>query len=230
MIEDIRKSYELSELTEAEAGDDPFLLLRRWLDDALQANLIEPNAMCLATVDERGNPDARFVLLRGLDDAGLVFYTNVNSVKGRQLAHRPCATLVFWWGALERQIRLRGRIEQVSEAEADAYFARRPRGHQLAAWVSPQSEPIPSRAWLEQRAAGGGRGLGGGPPPPARPTGRATGSSPTRLSSGRGVATACTIGSCSRASLTGVGRGYGLRRDYSPSGRSGNSSRLFSPK
>jgi pyridoxamine 5'-phosphate oxidase len=121
MIEDIRKSYELGELTEAEAGDDPFALLRRWLDDALQANL--------------------------------VFYTNGNSAKGRQLTHRPYATLVFWWGALERQVRLRGRIAQVSEAEADAYFARRPRGHQLAAWVSPQSEPIPSRAWLEQRAA-----------------------------------------------------------------------------
>jgi pyridoxamine 5'-phosphate oxidase len=153
MIEDIRKSYELSELTEAAAGDDPFLLLRRWLDDALKADIIEPNAMCLATVDEQGNPDARFVLLRGLDDAGLVFYTNGESAKGKQLAHHPYATLVFWWGALERQIRLRGRIEPVSDAEADAYFARRPRGHQLAAWVSPQSEPIPSRAWLEQRAA-----------------------------------------------------------------------------
>jgi pyridoxamine 5'-phosphate oxidase len=205
MIEDIRKSYELGELTEAEAGDDPFALLRRWLDDALQANLIEPNAMCLATVDEQGNPDARFVLLRGLDDAGLVFYTNANSAKGQQLAHRPYATLVFWWGALERQIRLRGRIEQVSDAEADAYFARRPRGHQLAAWVSPQSEPIPSRAWLEQRAAEVEREFEGREVP-ARRTGRGIGSSLTRLSSGRGVGTACTIGSCSRASLTGVGR------------------------
>jgi len=152
MIEDIRKSYERDELTEEQAGDNPFLLLRRWLEAALEANIIEPNAMCLATVDAHGNPDARFVLLRGLDDSGLVFYTNSNSAKGKQMAHHPYATLVFWWGVLERQIRLRGRVEQVSDATADAYFARRPRGHQLAAWVSPQSEPIPSREWLEQRA------------------------------------------------------------------------------
>ena len=110
MIEDIRKSYEFDELTEEKAGGDPFLLLRRWLDEALQADIIEPNAMCLATVDVQGNPDARFVLLRGLDDEGLVFYTNGNSAKGKQLAHHPYATLVFWWGALERQIRLRGSI------------------------------------------------------------------------------------------------------------------------
>ena len=210
MIEDIRKSYELSELTEAEAGDDPFALLRRWLDDALQANLIEPNAMCLATVDEQGNPDARFVLLRGLTDDGLVFYTNGNSAKGKQLAHHPYATLVFWWGALERQVRLRGRIEPVSDAEADAYFARRPRGHQLAAWVSPRASRFRAvRGWSSapRRWSASSRGA----KCPARPTGRATGSSLTRSSSGRGVATACTIGSCSRASLTGVGRVCGSR-------------------
>lgn len=153
MIDRIRKSYELGELTEATAGDDPVALLQRWLEDALNAALIEPNAMCVATVDEHGNPDARFVLLRGFDERGLVFYTNSQSAKGKQLAHRPYATLVFWWGALERQVRVRGRVEIVRDAEADAYFATRPRGHQLAAWVSPQSEPIPDRAWLEARAA-----------------------------------------------------------------------------
>lgn len=153
MIDRIRKSYELGELTEESAGDDPVALMERWLQDALNANLIEPNAMCLATVDEAGNPDARFVLLRGFDERGLVFYTNSQSPKGKQLTHRPYATLVFWWGALERQVRVRGMVEQVSDAEADAYFATRPRGHQLAAWVSPQSQPIPDRAWLEQRAA-----------------------------------------------------------------------------
>lgn len=153
MLEDIRKSYELDALTEEKAGDDPFGLLRRWLEDAVSANIVEPNAMCVATVDAQGNPDARFVLLRGLDDEGLVFYTNGTSAKGRQIANHPYATLVFWWGALERQIRARGRVVQVSDAEADAYFARRPRGHQMAAWVSPQSEPVPDRAWLEQRAA-----------------------------------------------------------------------------
>lgn len=153
MLEDIRKSYELDALTEENADADPFVMLRRWLEDALKANLIEPNAMCLATVDEQGNPDARFVLLRGVDDEGLVFYTNGNSAKGKQVAQHPYATLVFWWAALERQIRVQGPITQVSDVEADAYFARRLRGHQLAAWVSPQSEPISDRAWLEQRAA-----------------------------------------------------------------------------
>jgi pyridoxamine 5'-phosphate oxidase len=153
MIDRIRKSYEIGELTEAAAGDNPFALMQQWLQDALNAELIEPNAMCLATVDEQGNPDARFVLLRGFDERGLVFYTNSQSAKGKQLAHRPYATLVFWWGALERQVRIRGRIELVGDAESDAYFATRPRGHQLAAWVSPQSEPIPDRAWLEGRAA-----------------------------------------------------------------------------
>jgi len=133
MIEDIRKSYERDELTEEQAGDNPFLLLRRWLEEALEANIIEPNAMCLATVDAHGNPDARFVPLRGLDDDELVFYTNINCAKGKQMAHHPYATLVFWWGVLERQIRRRGRVEQVSDAMADAYFARRPREHQLAA-------------------------------------------------------------------------------------------------
>jgi hypothetical protein len=89
MVEDIRKSYELDELTEEKAGDDPFLLLRRWLDEALQADIIEPNAMCLATVDEQGNPDARFVLLRGLDDAGLVFYTNGEQREGQAARASP---------------------------------------------------------------------------------------------------------------------------------------------
>ncbi|MDM7461838.1 MAG: pyridoxamine 5'-phosphate oxidase [bacterium] len=153
MIDRIRKSYEIGELTEAAAGEDPFALLHTWLQDALNAEIIEPNAMCLATVDEQGNPDARFVLLRGFDASGLVFYTNGQSAKGQQLAHRPYASLVFWWGALERQVRVWGRVEQVSGSEADAYFATRPRGHQLAAWVSPQSAPIPDRAWLEARAA-----------------------------------------------------------------------------
>ncbi len=153
MVDRIRKSYELGELTEETAGDDPFALFRQWLQDALNAAIVEPNAMCLATVDPHGDPDARFVLLRGFDDRGLAFYTNSRSSKGRQLAHRAYATGVFWWGALERQVRVRGRVEPVDDAEADAYFATRPRGHQLTAWVSPQSEPVPNREWLEQRMA-----------------------------------------------------------------------------
>ncbi len=152
MIEKIRQSYERDALDEAQLHPDPCQQLRQWIDDAITEQVIEPNAMCLATVDEEGHPDARFVLLRGLDERGLVFYTNRQSAKGKQLAHNPHATVVFWWGALERQVRIVGSVELVSEEEADAYFATRPRGHQLSAWVSPQSEVVPSREWLEQRA------------------------------------------------------------------------------
>ncbi len=152
MIEHIRQSYERDTLDESKLDPNPFRQLRAWLDDAISAQVIEPNSMCLATVDEQGHPDARFVLLRGLDERGLVFYTNSRSAKGRQLAHCPYATAVFWWGVLERQVRVSGSVELVSEEEADAYFATRPRGHQLSAWVSPQSEVVPSREWLEEHA------------------------------------------------------------------------------
>lgn len=152
-VQQTRLSYERGALTESEVLTDPFEQLRLWLTEAKEARLTEPNAMCLATVDENGYPDARFVLLRGLDARGLVFYTNSQSTKGVQLAQCPYATAVFWWGALERQVRVRGRVETVSEAEVDAYFATRPRGHQISAWVSPQSQVIPHREWLETRLA-----------------------------------------------------------------------------
>lgn len=150
-VQALRKSYERSELTETQVDPNPFRQLEQWLHDALESQVIEPNAMCLATVDAQGHPDARFVLLRGLDERGLVFYTNSQSAKGQQLAHCPQATLVFWWGVLERQVRIQGRVEIVSPEEADAYFATRPRGHQLSAWVSQQSTVVPSREWLEAR-------------------------------------------------------------------------------
>ncbi len=146
-----RTSYELGELTEEQADENPFRQLERWLEDAMESQVVEPNAMCLATVDEHGHPDARFVLLRGMDERGLVFYTSSESTKGKQLAHSQRATLVFWWGELQRQVRVQGYVETIPAEEADAYFTTRPRGHQLAAWASPQSQPIPDRHWLEHR-------------------------------------------------------------------------------
>ncbi len=164
-VQALRKSYERSELTEAQVDPNPFRQLEQWLHDAIESQVIEPNAMCLATVDAQGHPDARFVLLRGLDERGLVFYTNSQSTKGQQLAHCPYATLVFWWGILERQVRIQGQVEIVSPEEADAYFATRPRGHQLSAWVSQQSTVVPSREWLEARLAEVERQFEGKPVP-----------------------------------------------------------------
>ncbi len=149
----VRVDYNQGQLLETEVDPDPIRQLERWLKEAMEAQVVEPNAMCIATVDESGYPDARFVLLRGLDERGLVFYTHAHSAKGRQLSHNPRACAVFWWDALQRQVRVQGTVEPVSDAEADDYFASRPRGHQLAAWVSPQSQPIPNRQVLEERMA-----------------------------------------------------------------------------
>jgi pyridoxamine 5'-phosphate oxidase len=161
----LRRSYERSALLESEVDADPVRQLQRWLQEAIDAQLIEPYAMCLATADESGHPDARYVLLRRLDERGLVFYTNAHSVKGCQLDAHPWAAVVFWWGELERQVRVQGHVERVSDEEADAYFTSRPRGHQLAAWASPQSEVIPNREVLETRYAEVERRFEGQPVP-----------------------------------------------------------------
>jgi pyridoxamine 5'-phosphate oxidase len=125
--------------------------LQRWLDDAMRAELIEPNAMCIATADAQGRPSARMVLLRGLDARGLVFYTSYFSRKGRELSENPNGSALFYWAAFERQVRVEGKVEQISEDESDAYFATRPRGHRLSAWASEQSEPVEGRELLDQR-------------------------------------------------------------------------------
>ncbi len=135
------------------APEDPGVRVRRWLDQAFAAAAAEPNAMALATVGERGQPAVRTVLLRGLSPRGLVFYTNYQSRKAAELAAAPLAAACFFWPALERQVRVEGGIERVSEAESDEYFATRPRGSQVGAWASPQSEPLASRAELESRVA-----------------------------------------------------------------------------
>jgi pyridoxamine 5'-phosphate oxidase len=142
---------DLSELHESEIDPDPLVQFRRWFDQALAANLPQPEAVTLATATPTGAPSARMVLLRGFDEAGFVFFTNYQSRKARELQANPRAALVFFWAELHRQVRVEGQVEMVSAAESDAYFRTRPRGSQLGAWVSPQSQVIPDRAFLDER-------------------------------------------------------------------------------
>lgn len=132
---------------------DPFELFGTWLQEAIRCEPNDPTAMALATVDPDGLPDVRMVLLKQHDAAGFVFFTNLESAKGRQLAARPLAALLFHWKSLRRQVRLRGPVVPVMEAEANAYFATRPRISQLGAWASDQSRPAPNRVELERRVA-----------------------------------------------------------------------------
>lgn len=132
--------------------DDPIARFHVWFEEAVAANHPMPEAMTLATVDDRGQPDARMVLLKALDADGFVFYTNYQSPKAEQLMQGHAA-LVFWWENTRRQVRVRGPVRKVDAAESDAYFATRPRLSQLGAWTSPQSEPISDRAFLEARFA-----------------------------------------------------------------------------
>lgn len=130
---------------------DPFEWFDAWLEAARQTGMVDPNAMCLATVRDDGMPSSRMVLLKERDARGFVFYTNLTSAKGQQLAAHPKAALCFFWRELGRQIRIEGEVEQVDNATADAYFAVRPRGSQVGAWASHQSEPLASRAELIAR-------------------------------------------------------------------------------
>lgn len=147
-----RYEYSRATLDEASLGPEPMTLLRDWLEEASHhQGIVEPAAMALATASD-GRPSNRFVLLRGLD-AGLVFYTNYRSRKGRELDANPWAAATFWWAPLERQIRIEGRVERTSEGESDAYFESRPPMSRHASAISPQSEPIPSREALDTRLA-----------------------------------------------------------------------------
>ena len=148
-IANLRQEYMRAGLAEAVAHADPLLQFERWFKDALAADLPLANAMTLATVSPEGTPDARVVLLKGLESGGFVFYTNYDSRKGRQLRSRPEACLVFLWSPLERQVRIEGRVEKVSEQESDAYFASRPVGARLSACASAQSEVVAGRSVLE---------------------------------------------------------------------------------
>jgi len=140
-------------LDPAEVDPDPFTEFRAWFAVAVNAQLPTVNAMTLATVDDRGRPAARIVLLKEVDDRGFVFFTNYDSRKGRELAAHPHAALVMFWEPLHRQVRVEGSVEKLTTAESDAYFASRPRASQLGAIASPQSQPIATRAVLEDRVA-----------------------------------------------------------------------------
>lgn len=162
-----RKSYDRDTLDESRVASEPFLQFERWLSEALAApEIVEPHAMSLATVDAGGAPSVRIVLLRAWDERGLVFFTNYESRKGRALAAESRAALLFWWGALERQVRIEGRVERVEASESDAYFAGRPRGHRLSAWASPQSQTVPDRASLEAAMAAADERFAGDVPRP----------------------------------------------------------------
>lgn len=152
-LADLRQTYTQRTLLEADVLPDAVRQFRQWLDEAVAAQLPEPAALTLATVDAAtGQPSQRVVLLKGLpDDAGFLFYSNYDSQKGRELAAQPLAALNFFWPGLERQVRVEGRVEQASEEMSTAYFQSRPRSSQVGAWASPQSQPIASREELEQR-------------------------------------------------------------------------------
>ncbi|MGH8092387.1 MAG: pyridoxamine 5'-phosphate oxidase [Chthoniobacterales bacterium] len=143
----------MAEVSEALLGDDPIALFKLWSQEAIDAGVKEPTAMSLATLDDAGHPDARMVLLKGVDGRGFVFYTNFGSPKARALLHEARAALCFYWDKIDKQVRVRGQTECVSDAEADAYFATRPRLSQIGAWASKQSQPMRGYFELESEVA-----------------------------------------------------------------------------
>jgi pyridoxamine 5'-phosphate oxidase len=150
-IAGIRSEYLKGVLSENDVDTNPYLQFEAWMDEALKSQVLEPTAMVLATVEASGRPAARMVLLKGFDTAGFQFYTNYNSRKAGELAANPKASLLFFWKELERQVRIEGVVEKLTDAESDAYFASRPRESQIGAWVSPQSHVIDNRTYLDQQ-------------------------------------------------------------------------------
>ncbi len=161
----MRVEYRHVSLYEQQAGADPLQLFQTWFQAAADHGIEMPNAMVLATADAGGKPSARFVLLKGLDAGGFVFYSHSVSDKGCQLAENPRAALVFYWAPLHRQVRIEGTVSEVSAAEADVYFATRPYGSQISVWVAPQSSVVSGREFLEQRAVELDQKFSGGPVP-----------------------------------------------------------------
>lgn len=152
-LSEIRTDYQGATLSENDVLANPFKQFDKWFREALEAEVMEPNAMNLATATPDGKPSSRIVLLKGLDDSGFVFYTNYHSDKGQLLAINPYAALTFFWPELERQVRIEGKIEKVTAQESDEYFASRPKGSQIGAWVSEQSTEIKNRDVLDNRLA-----------------------------------------------------------------------------
>lgn len=164
-VADLRQNYEKFELLEATSASSPQEQFTLWFSDAIKANVPEPNAMTLATSTLAGRPSARIVLLKGFDEQGYIFFTNYLSRKGHELAENPHASLLFFWHALERQVRIEGRIDKLPPTDSDVYFQSRPLGSRIGAWVSPQSQPI-TREELEARKATLTGSLGEDPPRP----------------------------------------------------------------
>ncbi len=152
-IADIRKEYMMQTLLEADLESDPILQFTKWWNDAVKSEIDEINAMTLATSSLTGLPAARIVLLKDYSEEGFVFFSNYESHKGKELRENPKACLVFFWAALERQVRITGSVEKISAADSDKYFSSRPRGSQVGAWASPQSHSIASREIIEERSA-----------------------------------------------------------------------------
>ncbi|MBL7760109.1 MAG: pyridoxamine 5'-phosphate oxidase [Sediminibacterium sp.] len=148
-IADIRRDYMLKSFDEADAFDNPFEQFTAWWEEATSADIDEVNAMTLATVSAAGKPSARIVLLKGYTHEGFVFFTNYSSAKGQEIAANGQAALLFFWKELERQIRIEGKVKKIPAADSDAYFHSRPPGSRIGAWVSPQSQVIPNRQFLE---------------------------------------------------------------------------------
>lgn len=152
-IADIRKDYTLNGLAEQDVLEHPIKQFKKWFDEAIISEVHEPNGMIVSTINSNSRPSSRVVLLKGIDDLGLVFFTNYNSQKGQDMLFNPFVALNFWWIELERQVRIEGKIEKTSEIESEEYFKSRPRGSQIGAWVSEQSHIIESREVLEARQA-----------------------------------------------------------------------------
>ncbi|HEX4931594.1 MAG TPA: pyridoxamine 5'-phosphate oxidase [Gemmatimonadaceae bacterium] len=148
-LADLRREYTLASLDLADVDADPFIQFTRWFDEARRAEVLEPNAMTLATADARGRPAARVVLLKEVTPRGFVFFTDYRSRKGQELGDNPQAALCFFWKELERQVRIAGTVERIAAAESAAYFTSRPLGSRIGAWASVQSAVIPGRDWLE---------------------------------------------------------------------------------
>lgn len=165
-IAQLRKNYTFGQLSETEVPPNPLSLFQVWFDQAVKAECPEPNSMTLATADTAGNPSARIVLLKGADEAGFTFFTNYESQKGKDLAARPHAALLFHWHELERQVRVKGMVERVSAAESDEYFHSRPAASRIGAWASPQSAEIPNREFLEEAEKRFAADFGDKPPRP----------------------------------------------------------------
>lgn len=162
----LRTEYTRAELDENSVARAPHVQFARWLEEAIEAHVPEPTAMSIATVDASGRPSSRMVLLKDVDAHGFTFYTNRESRKGTELAANPHASLLFFWPELQRQVRVEGAVQQIADAEADAYYHSRPLGSRIGAWASPQSQVLPDRAWLEARVQALSERYGANPPRP----------------------------------------------------------------